>query len=81
LRFAVDFYHVTYIRYKYMLVFNSTYDLLWRGKGSSASSVTLSRFHELKKIEKDGARRTDIHRYTTEGDTQDTKVPGIRNYC
>ena len=39
LRLAVDFLHVMYIKHKQKLVFNFIFDLLWRGRGSSVSSI------------------------------------------
>ena len=48
LRFAVDFLHVIFIKYKQILVLNLIFDLLWTGEGSLLSSVTCLGFHELK---------------------------------
>jgi hypothetical protein len=44
-----DFVHVMFTKFKQILVFNFTFDLLWTGYGSSVSSVLSLGFRELKK--------------------------------
>ena len=39
LRLAVGFLHITYIKYKQMLVFNFVFDLMWTDGGASLYSV------------------------------------------
>jgi hypothetical protein len=58
LELAVNvFLHVTYLKYKQMLVFNLIFELLWTGRGFWVSSVAFLRFRELKYVDRHGCKR------------------------
>ena len=59
LRIPLDFLPVMYIKDKQKLLFNFIFDLLWKDRNPSVSSVAFLGFSELKYIEKHGSRQQE----------------------